>query len=225
MGDRIPVSSATADRPSFAYSEGFFGAQIEIAVHRALHQAVPRMIEAGELEPWGGTFNGMGFVLYRPEDTDWRKPWISLCYNGQMQLFDPCRPDTSLGFSPEAVVCNINARKKSPFTMRTGLPSIAAATTHRHLRLPGDEFPFGGAVLKLGLLGSTSAFSQEQDEVISELALDAAIKGMQDVIDGMNMSWDAKGDDGPLYFGSDLTAADYLRMARRGELNELLDFA
>jgi len=171
-------NGSTGEMPEFAYPDTYHGVELSQRVFSWLRNNLPRERTDGK------PLLGVGVAIYRPEDRDWRQPWMVFAFDSHMNCLDATR---FTGENAEQLLYVENAKRKAKFTMRTALPSSAAFETHRHLRELGD-FCYDGCVIIDDVLGqgvviSISGYTKEID---AEAATDAGthLTGeMQSVID------------------------------------------
>lgn len=175
----VPAAEPTADiaRPEFTYPEPFQGVQLSQSMFAWMREHLPR--ERADRAP----LVGVGVAIYLPGADIWRNPWMTFAFDAEFNWVDPTN---FTGSNEEQMLYVLNAMRKMKFTMRTGLPSSAALSTHRHLREPGD-FCYDGAIIERGIPVSISGYTKEVDAEQSLRVADQLIYFMGKVVDRAEM--------------------------------------
>lgn len=181
QGDGGKTGTGTGGMPEFVYPDKYYGVELSQRVFSWLRSNLPSQRSDGK------PLLGVGVAIYRPDDRDWREPWMVFAFDANFNWLDPVQ---FTGDNAEQMLYVENAKRKAKFTLRTGLPSSAAFETHRHLREPGDFIYDGcviiGDVLGQGVVVSISGYTKEID---AEAATDAGTyltDEMQAVIDELD---------------------------------------
>ncbi|MEI7818581.1 MAG: hypothetical protein WCI47_00520 [bacterium] len=188
----IPVDdgSGSGEKPEFTFAEKFYGRDIEQRLHQFLVSTVPSLVGFGLIKE----FSGVGVVVYLPGTSDHSLPWLSYIYDATMDSISV--PSDY----PTAALYNQNGRQKAQFTLRTGLDSLHAVQTMRHLRANGD-FTWAGAVMRDGVVVGVSGLTQDEDHMVAEMVASLVICEMRKAIDSIDAERAEQGDNVPHYWG------------------------